>query len=102
MHDLRPVRSDQCSHVVIGRLTPNRAGGHPQSAKRVDRIIVQAVLNHVVPVHPEHGDFGCNTLILAAGLLVEVVGDEETHCVGQFQLLLVNGHLTDTKDTAAK
>ena len=40
---------------------------------RINRIIVQSIFNHLVPVRPEHGDFGRNAPILATGLLVKVV-----------------------------
>jgi hypothetical protein len=36
---------------------------------------VQDVFNHLVPVRSEHGAFGFNAAILAAGLLVKVVRD---------------------------
>src|SRR6266496_159710 len=45
----------------------------------MNRVIVQAVLRHLVPVRSEHGDLGGHALILAAWLLVEVVRHQNVH-----------------------
>jgi hypothetical protein len=45
----------------------------------MNRIVVQTVLRHLMPMRSERGDLGRYALILAAWLLIEVVRHQNVH-----------------------
>src|SRR5579871_604329 len=79
MGDLGSMGADQCANRIIGRPTPNRPGGQVQAAHSIDRIIVHAVRNHLMPAGFQQSKLVGHALVLSTRLLVEVVHNEYFH-----------------------
>ena len=79
VNHVRPVGADRLADFVVAGTAPDRAQPHLQAIHRIDRVVVETVPNHLVAVVLEHGDLGGDAMVLAAGLLVIVVSDQDLH-----------------------
>jgi hypothetical protein len=79
MGDLRPVRFDERSNLAIGLAAPDRSRRQSSAIHAIDRLIVLTVSNHFMPTGFEHCRLRREGMILAPGLLVEVVRAENAY-----------------------
>ena len=79
VHDVGPLATYQVAQVVVRRTVPETGRRQGQPAHVRDVVVVHHECHDLVAELAQQAHFGVEDLILAAGLLVEVVRDENFH-----------------------
>jgi hypothetical protein len=101
MGNLRPVRFDECSNLAIGLAAPDRSRRQSSRLHAIDRLIVLTVSNHFVPVGFKHCRLRREGMILAPGLLVEIVRAENAYFHERHSAIVVNSRSTTLESKLA-
>jgi hypothetical protein len=79
MNDMRAMLADAAGDIDGCAAIPNRGGGDFQAAVKLDVVVVDDVGLDLVAVASQQFGFGGEYLVFPAGLLVEVVADQDAH-----------------------